>query len=117
MTLDLAADQDVFFADFAESGQVTPPGGSARDVSLLIYRQQPAVQPDGGARVRSYHIGIKTSATEGLTADEALQEADGDVPTVTFPESVGDASGSHITRPINRVLRQNAGLLLVEVLL
>lgn len=115
MALDLAVDQDVFFADFAEDGQVTPVGGAARDVSMLIYRQQPTVQTDGGARIRSYHIGLKTSATDGLTADEALQEADGDVPSVTFPESVGDST--NITRPINRVLKQNAGMLLVEVLL
>ena len=116
MTIDLAADQAIFFTDFDEAGEVTPVGGSARTgVPLLIYRQQPDQQSDGGARVRSYHIGIKNSATDGLTGDEALQEADGDVPTVSFPESYGDVSLA--TRPINRVLKQNGGIVLVEVFL
>lgn len=117
MTLDLAADQDVFFADFAEPGQVTPVGGGARDADLLIYRKQPVEQGDGGRRVVSIHIGIKNNATEGLTADEARQQANGTVPTVTFPRSVGDAAVNHITKPINRVLNQNAGMILVEVML
>lgn len=118
MALDLAADQDVFFTDFKELGDVTPVGGSAReDVELLINRQLPEVEGDGGARIRSYHIGIKNSSTKGLTADEALQESDGQAPTVKFPESVGDAEANWITRDINRLINQNAGMLLVEVLL
>lgn len=116
MPLDLAADQPVFFSDFAESGQVIPAGGPARNVDLLIYRQQPTEKGDGGARMRSYHIGIKTSATAGLTADEALQAAAGGVASVKFPESVGDLEANWITKPINRVIKQNAGMILVEVL-
>lgn len=116
MTLDLTSDQDVLFADFGEAGGVTTASGETRDgILLLMYRQQPSVQSEGAARVRSYHIGIKNSAAAGLTPDEALQQADGTVASVSFPESHGDSS--NITRPINRILKQNGGMLLVEVLL
>ena len=119
MTLDLAADQDVFFADFADdTGNVNPVTGDPRTgVAMLINRKLPEVEGDGGARIRSYHIGLKNSATKGLTADEALQQSDGQVATLDFPESVGDAQAKWINRPINRLINQNAGMLLVEVLL
>lgn len=115
MPLNLAADQSIFFADFAELGKVTPVGRWTRSVSMLIYRQRPESQADNGARIRSMHISLKNSSTEGLTADESLQEIDGDVATVTFPESVGDAEPDWVTKPINRIVKQNAGMILVEV--
>ena len=118
MTLDLAADQSIFFTDFDETGNVTPAGGTARNgVAMLINRQLPEVEGDGGARIKSYHIGLKNSATAGLTADEALQQADGTVASIEFPESQGDLEANWITKDINRVLNQNGGMLLVEVLL
>lgn len=117
MTVDLAADQDLFFTDFAETGKLITKDGYTRDASLLIYRQQPDASGDGGLRTRTYQIRVKNTQTGGLTADEILQGDGGCVAKVTFPESVGDKAFDHITRPINRIVNQNAGMLLVEVML
>ena len=114
MTLDLAADQDVLFSDFGEPAIIRPAGLPARGVDVVVNRDAVDEQPDGGARMARRHLMIKNSSSKGLTPAEATKQHGGDVPDITFFENQGDDEA--ITKPINRVLRQNAGVILVEVL-
>lgn len=116
MAVNLAADHDVFFTDFAEAGIVRPIGKRPRAAEMIINREQPDVTTDGGVRISARSIMIRNSTVDGMTPAEAEQQAsDQQHPDLTFFWNQGDKAA--VTRPINKILRQNAGCILVEVLL
>jgi hypothetical protein len=115
MPIDLSADHDTFFYDFAEAGIVRPIGKRPRGVTIIVNRDEPDVYSDGGARVSARSIMVRNSTVDGMTPAEAMQRtSDQQHPDITFFWNQGDKTA--VTRPISKVKRQNAGVVLLEVL-
>ena len=111
--VDLAADSAIFFNDFAESVRFRPDSARLdRTVDAVLNRQpnEPDnVDPHEGHRSPVIHAMLRNDATNGVEPDEVE-------PNISELEIEMPLGGDKRWRKINRVLRQNAGCVLLEVI-
>lgn len=111
--IDLAADSAVFVGDFGESVKVEVSGGAPRVVTAVVNRTPFEDTPDApyaGHRRQPLHLLFRNSQTYGLTPAEAKLEST----KVRVAAVLGDKASVRL-RPITRLIRHNAGTVLVEV--
>lgn len=109
MPIDLAADAAVFFSDFAETVVYRPREGEPRTIQALVDRDPPeALGEDVTTRTPVLHVTVRNDSVAGITAAEV--DTGGD--RIDLPLRVG---GSATTRPIVGIVRQDAGLVTLEV--
>lgn len=113
MTLDVSADSAVFVNDFSETVRFrTNRDAEARSVSMVVNRQpieEDDAQPHHGHRAPVLHCTAQNDGTKGVTPDEV----ENNVSEVEIAFPLGATAR---WRRINRVLRQNKGAVLLEVM-
>lgn len=112
MTIDLTADAGIFFTDFAQTVEFRGNADTeARSISANVNRQQVEDDrelPYAGSRIPTIHIMARNDSTYGVLASEVEPEVS--EIKVAFPEGA-----TARWRQILRVLRSNAGCVLLEV--
>lgn len=112
MTIDLAADSSIFVADFGETVTVAVDGEADRDVVAVVNRtpfSDTSDTPYAGHQMQPCHLMFRNSDTLGLTPEQAAETT-----KIKFAAVLGEI-GSDRLRPITRIIRQNFGMVLVEV--
>ena len=112
MTIDLAADNAIFVQDFAEAVSFRPtPEADSRQIEAVPNRDSiddgPG-SPFAGQRQATMHWMVRNDATDGITPSQITE----DESELQVASRVGDTPR---WRPIQRILRQNKGCLLLEV--
>ncbi len=119
MTLDLAADSQTFVDDFGETLKYrATPNTAAREGLTGNVNREPVEADGGDDRATPYpgkrspmlHVLIRNSATVGVTPAEVEQNIRSAEIEVAFPKGA-DARW----RRIQRVLRHNDGVVLLEI--
>lgn len=112
MTLDLAADQSVFFADFGETVRFRANADATpRSITANVNRQAVSDDQDApfaGHRPPVIHVMARNSATTGIDPTEIVD--DQSEVEVAYP-----VGGTSRWRRIIRTVRANTGCVLVEV--
>lgn len=119
MTLDLAADSETFVVDFGQTVKYrATPNATAREDLRAVVNLEPVddtggddkAMPFAGKRAPVLHVLMRNSLTAGVTPSEIEQNLRSAEIEVAYP--LGDTAR---WRRIQRILRHNAGIVLLEV--
>lgn len=106
---DIAADAATFVNEFSESVVYRPFGGTARTISALVNRFPPNQLPGvPEASLPSVVLTVRNNATTGISSTELDTGGDRLDVAIRYGETAS-------TREIARLLKSDAGLVVIEV--